>query len=217
MRNINEIVIHCTATPNDWRDGESMASKVAEVKRWHTDPKDKGGRGWSDIGYHYLIDRDGTVATGRPLDRIGAHVLGRNEGTIGISIFGGIDSAATDDFSDNYTPEQDLELRRLIAALKNRFPDIKTVSGHNQYAAKACPGFNAPRWYAGKPERGLTGSTTVQAVTATGGSVLGLGGAAVGALDGAAQIIAVVFIGVAILGLGWILRERIRKWAAGDR
>ena len=57
MRPLNEIIIHATATPANWRDGQKTSTKVAEVRRWHVED-----RGWSDIGYHYLIDRDGTVA-----------------------------------------------------------------------------------------------------------------------------------------------------------
>ena len=146
MRNLTEIIVHCTATPNSWRDGESTSSKVAEVKRWHTDPK-PGGRGWSDIGYHFLIDRDGTIAEGRPMTRDGAHVLGKNKGTVGISIFGGQTSSADQKFNDNYTPEQDRALRWLIADLKEKYPSIEKLSGHNEYANKACPGFNVREWY----------------------------------------------------------------------
>jgi len=56
MRPLNEIIIHATATRADWRVGQATSDKVAEVRRWHVDE-----RGWRDIGYHYLIDRDGTV------------------------------------------------------------------------------------------------------------------------------------------------------------
>ena len=73
MRHINEIIIHCTATPQDWRKGQRTSTKVKEVTRWHVED-----RGWSDIGYTYLIDRDGTVQDGRPIHRAGAHVKGRN-------------------------------------------------------------------------------------------------------------------------------------------
>tara|TARA_R100000935_G_scaffold5325_1_gene12291 strand:+ start:41798 stop:42409 length:612 start_codon:yes stop_codon:yes gene_type:complete len=141
MRTLNEIIVHCTATQADWRDGQSTSAKVAEVKRWHL------GNGWSDIGYHYLIDRDGTVATGRPLGTVGAHVSGRNTGTIGISLFGGHGSAASDTFADNFTPAQDAALRKLLADLMAKY-SIKKVTGHNEYAAKACPGFKVSTWLA---------------------------------------------------------------------
>lgn len=141
MRPLNEIIVHCTATRAEWWADKKTSEKVAEVKAWHV-----RDRKWKDIGYHYLIDRDGTVATGRPLEQVGAHVAGRNTGTIGISLFGGHGSAATDRFSDNFTAEQNKALRELIAKLKKKYPTIKIISGHNQYANKACPGFNVPAW-----------------------------------------------------------------------
>jgi N-acetyl-anhydromuramyl-L-alanine amidase AmpD len=118
---------------------------VAEVRRWHTQD-----RGWKDIGYHFLIDRDGTLAEGRPLDQVGAHTQGHNTGTVGISLFGGHGSAATDQFSDHYTQVQDKALRALIDDLRATYK-ITKVNGHNLYAAKACPGFNVPTWL-GKQE-----------------------------------------------------------------
>jgi N-acetyl-anhydromuramyl-L-alanine amidase AmpD len=142
MRPLNEIIVHCTATRPDWWSTRSTAQKVAEIKRWHVQD-----RGWSDIGYHFLIDRDGKVVAGRPLQTVGAHTQGHNTGTIGISLFGGHGSAATDAFFENYTPQQDKALRDLITHLRASYPTITKVSGHNEYAAKACPGFNVPKWY----------------------------------------------------------------------
>ena len=142
MRPLGEIIIHCTATRPEWWAGKSLAQKVAEIRRWHVSE-----RGWKDIGYHFLIDRDGKVMPGRPLEKEGAHVMGHNTGTIGIALFGGHGSASTDKFADHFTPEQDAALRKLIADLRRQHPIISKISGHNQYAAKACPGFNVPAWY----------------------------------------------------------------------
>jgi hypothetical protein len=141
MRKITEIIVHCTATRPDWWAGKRTSDKVREIKRWHVQD-----RGWSDIGYHFLIDRDGTIATGRDIARDGAHVQGHNAGTIGISLFGGHGSAETDAFSQNYTPQQDAALRNLIGDLRKQYGNVP-VTGHNQYAAKACPGFNVPAWF----------------------------------------------------------------------
>ncbi|MFE3838592.1 N-acetylmuramoyl-L-alanine amidase [Pseudogemmobacter sonorensis] len=145
MRAITGVIVHCTATRPDWWAGRTSAAKVAEVRRWHVT-----GNGWRDIGYHYLIDRDGTVVPGRPLEQTGAHVAGHNTGTIGISLFGGHGSAASDAFADHFTPEQDRALRKLIADLQGRFGAVP-VTGHNQYANKACPGFSVPKWLAEAP------------------------------------------------------------------
>lgn len=213
MRPINEIIVHCTATKPDWMDGKPTAKKVAEVRQWHIKE-----RGWKDIGYHYLIDRDGTVAEGRPLDQVGAHVQGHNTGTIGISLIGGFGSAADDKFEDHFTPAQDFALRKLIEELKYRF-SISKVTGHNEYASKACPGFRVDKWLGTAPKERTSPaqSTTVQASAVQIVSGAGAGVAAVGALDGKAQIIALVFAGVVILAALWIMRERIRKWADGVR
>lgn len=143
MRPLTEIIIHCTATRPDWWSQRSTADKVAEVKRWHVED-----RGWKDIGYHFLIDRNGYTVTGRPLDQIGAHTVGKNIGTIGIALFGGHGSAATDKFADHFTPDQDQSLRALLVRLMKQYPSIKMISGHNQHAAKGCPGFSVPSWYA---------------------------------------------------------------------
>lgn len=143
MRPISEIIVHCTATRPDWWSSKSLGEKVAEIRRWHVQD-----RGWKDIGYHYLIDRNGKVATGRPVEQVGAHTQGKNTGTIGIALFGGHGSAETDKFSQHFTKEQDAALRKLLADLRKQFPAIVKVSGHNQYAAKACPGFNVPSWLA---------------------------------------------------------------------
>lgn len=147
MRAIKEIIIHCTATDADWRKGSKTSAKVSEVRKWHVQ-----GNGWSDIGYHYLIDRDGTLAKGRPIERTGAHTKGRNSGTIGIALFGGRTSDANDKFADNFTEDQDEALRALISDLFGKYGTVP-VSGHNQYAAKACPGFHAPAWFASAPAK----------------------------------------------------------------
>ena len=146
MRPLGEIIIHCTATRPEWWAGKSLGQKVAEIRRWHV-----AERGWKDIGYHFLIDRDGKVAPGRPVEKEGAHVMGHNTGTIGIALFGGHGSAETDAFAKNFTPEQDVALRKLIADLRRQYPIISKISGHNEYAAKACPGFNVPAWYGKAP------------------------------------------------------------------
>lgn len=140
FRPVTEIIVHCTATRPEWMQAASLADKTAEVRRWHVQD-----RGWKDIGYHYLIDRDGQIGAGRPLEQVGAHTQGHNTGTIGVTLIGGHGSAETDPFSKNYTPAQDAALRRVLANMQKRFGPLK-VSGHNQYAAKACPGFNVPTW-----------------------------------------------------------------------
>lgn len=140
MRPIDEVIIHCSATRPDWMAGEGYQDKRDEIKRWHL------ARGWRDIGYHYLIDRDGALISGRPVGQVGAHVKGHNAGTIGVCLLGGHGSSENDDFHDNFTVEQDDALRRFIKAKRMEFPGINKISGHNEYAAKACPGFRVKEW-----------------------------------------------------------------------
>lgn len=129
MRKLNEIIVHCAAT----REGQNFT--VKQIRSWHL------ARGWNDIGYHYVIYLDGTIVDGRPLSKTGAHVAGRNTGTIGICYVGGVAKDGKTP-KDTRTPAQRKSLESLITQLKGRYPSIKTVSGHNQYANKACPSYN---------------------------------------------------------------------------
>ncbi|MGR3471212.1 MAG: N-acetylmuramoyl-L-alanine amidase [Paracoccus sp. (in: a-proteobacteria)] len=139
---VREIIVHCAATQPDWMAGRPLAEKVAEIRRWHT------VKGWRDIGYHWIIDRDGKVLPGRAETEIGAHTVGRNSGTIGICLLGGHRSSETDAFLENFTQQQDMTLRQTIDAISLR-TSITRISGHNEYATKACPGFNVPIWLKG--------------------------------------------------------------------
>lgn len=210
MRPINELIVHCSATQPDWMAGHSLAAKVQEIRRWHK------ARGWSDIGYHHIIDRDGKIAEGRSIDRIGAHVRGKNTGTIGVCLLGGHGSSENDNFSDNFTPEQDKALRGYINDMDARYGPLK-ISPHHAYAAKACPGFRVQQWLNKKPARTLTQSTTLRSAGVTGLGAATAGGTAISQLDGTAQIITVCGALLIVAGLAWIMRERIKYWAKGVR
>lgn len=204
---VETIFVHCSATRPDWLAGHSLADKIAEIDRWHK------GRGWAGIGYHWVIDRDGTVAPGRPETEIGAHTAGYNTGSIGVCLIGGAGSSETDPFDKNYTAAQDSALRRLIEEIKGRAA-IKAIRGHNEVAAKACPGFNVSRWLAGKsPKPGLSESSTMRASTIQVASGAGAAITAVGALDGHAQIVLLILAAVTIFAAAWIMRERIKRWS----
>lgn len=135
---VMEIVIHCAATTKSWADGKTPEDMLAEVRRWHV--KDNG---WNDIGYHWVIAPDGTVLPGRAETVIGAGVAGHNSGVIHICLIGGHGSAETDQFADHFTAAQRKALLAKLADIQSRTP-IKRISGHNEWAAKACPGFNVP-------------------------------------------------------------------------
>ena len=166
MRHINEIIVHCAATP------EGKHFTVADIDRWHKK------RGWSGIGYHYVIYLDGSVHKGRPVHKIGAHVRGRNRNTIGICYIGGVDKSGKK-AKDTRTPAQKRAMEELIADLLDEHKDIKLVSGHNQYAAKACPSFNAKKEYADLLKPPVNPKPLKQSRTVKGGAVAGAGGVAV--------------------------------------
>jgi N-acetyl-anhydromuramyl-L-alanine amidase AmpD len=98
-------------------------------------------RGWSDIGYHYLVQRDGVIRLGRPEWRIGAHVRGHNKESIGIAVIGNFEETAI-----GMEVEQQIHaLRQLLLDLLLRYPP-SVVKGHRQYAATLCPGGHLSEW-----------------------------------------------------------------------
>lgn len=134
MRKLNEIIVHCTGTI------PSESTTVEAVRRYHVEHN-----GWKDIGYHYLVYLDGSIHAGRPIDQVGAHCKNHNEGTVGICYVGGL--VAKNKTGDTRTEAQKTALRNLVKALKYYFPTITKVSGHRDYANKACPCFDAKAEY----------------------------------------------------------------------
>lgn len=142
MRIISIIVIHCSATK------ASQRVTVADIDRWHR------ARKWDGCGYHYVIYQDGSIHTGRPLDKKGAHVKDHNAHSIGICYIGGLDEQ--DRPSDTRTEPQKQSLRALLSNLHARYPRA-IILGHrdlspdlngdgkitsNEYI-KECPCFDA--------------------------------------------------------------------------
>ena len=134
MRNIDTIIIHCSATK------EGADFDVSDIRRWHVD-----GFGWADVGYHFVIKLDGTVQAGRPVEKIGAHAAPRNTGSIGICYIGGVDS--TGKAKDTRTPAQKKSLLDLVRILQKQF-NIKEIIGHRDVPGvkKACPCFDVKQW-----------------------------------------------------------------------
>ncbi|HOI31214.1 MAG: N-acetylmuramoyl-L-alanine amidase [Bacteroidales bacterium] len=128
MRKINKIIIHCSATPQ----GRDVS--VAEIERWHR------ARGFSQIGYHYIISINGIIQKGRNIELAGAHTQGHNANSIGICYVGGMD-AANSKPKDTRTPAQKRALKTLVAELRSLYPGA-SIHGHNEFANKACPSFN---------------------------------------------------------------------------
>lgn len=127
MRKIDKIIIHCSATP------EGRDVKTETIRQWHLK------RGWSDIGYHYVIELDGKIVPGRPLERVGAHCRGENRGSIGICYVGGVNEEMIP--KDTRTEAQRAALHSLLFDLTDNFANA-TIHGHNEFSSKACPSFN---------------------------------------------------------------------------
>lgn len=133
-RQINEIIVHCSATKPE------QGFTAADVRRWHTRE-----RGFVDIGYHFVVETDGSVSVGRPLDRAGAHCLGHNARSVGVCYMGGIGPDGAP--ADTRTPPQRASLRALLADLARSFPRAR-IRSHRDFARKACPCFDATAEYA---------------------------------------------------------------------
>lgn len=162
MREINLIVVHCSATPN----GRWVST--LDIDQWHGAPVFKDGVKVRDhkflrdgawlakqnsqlkhIGYHFVIYTNGAIATGRHLDEIGAHVVGNNRNSIGICVVG----------TDKYTAAQWSSLAALVDRLRKDFPNAR-VTGHRDLSSdrdndglvepwewlKTCPGFDVAAW-----------------------------------------------------------------------
>ena len=133
MRNINKIIIHCSATP------EGKAFCVDDIRRWHLQ------RGFADIGYHFVIYLDGSVHVGRALAKVGAHCKGHNAHSVGVCYIGGVASDGKTP-KDTRTDAQKASLVKLITELRQQFPNA-SVHGHREFANKACPCFDARKEY----------------------------------------------------------------------
>ena len=134
MRKINKLIVHCSATP------EGKDVKTETIRDWHVN-----GNHWTDIGYHYVIELDGSVHKGRDENVIGAHCSGQNANSIGICYVGGVAKDGKTP-KDTRTEAQKQSLIKLLKQLKQKYPKA-SIHGHSEYANKAGPCFNAKTEY----------------------------------------------------------------------
>jgi N-acetylmuramoyl-L-alanine amidase len=117
MRKITKHIVHCSDSPT---------GDVKAIRGWHKE------RGWDDVGYHFIIRRDGEIEVGRTLDVVGAHVAGHNTDSIGTCLIG----------RETFMPVQMDALRRIHGMLQRVFPGI-SVHGHREFnPGKTCPNFD---------------------------------------------------------------------------
>jgi len=168
MGKLTYLVIHCTATP------EGRHTDADDIVRWHTAPKERGGRGWSRVGYSDMIYLDGELVNLTPYNQDNRiddpemtwGVKGINAKSRHVVYVGGLaydyETPLDDDDKPGYmaadtrTPEQLHAMEIYVKYMILRHPHIK-VAGHNQFAAKACPSFNVPKWlrWIGIPEKNI--------------------------------------------------------------
>lgn len=131
MREINYIVIHCADTPR------GQYFDIDDIRKWHVEE-----RGWSDVGYHYVVLLNGDVQRGRLDHIVGAHASGHNSDSIGICYIGGKGE-------DTRTLQQKVSLETLLRYMRLMYPSAK-ILGHRDLGmtSKTCPSFDAKDEYA---------------------------------------------------------------------
>jgi len=128
-RKITKIILHCSAT----QEGKDV--KTEAIRKFHIK-----NRGWKDIGYHFVIELDGSVHNGRDINISGAHCTGHNADSIGICYVGGLDSKGKP--KDTRNEKQIKALNKLVRDLMEQYDiPLSHVFGHYQFANKACPCF----------------------------------------------------------------------------
>lgn len=153
MEAIRYLVVHCSATPATRDIG------VAEIRAMHK------RQGWRDVGYHYVIRRDGRVEKGRPDNEPGAHVQGHNGHSLGICMVGGVKPDMSAEC--NFTDAQFVALGKLLDQLHAKHP-AAGICGHRDLSpdrngdgkvtkgewVKECPTFDVPLWWAARKTAG---------------------------------------------------------------
>ena len=131
MREIEFLIIHCSDSPDDMDIG------AKEIRDWHVN-----GNGWSDIGYNYVIRRNGSIEIGRNLEIVPAHCKGYNRKSIGICLVG----------RKIFSKEQFSSLSILCMGLLHRFPKV-SIKGHRDFnPEKTCPNFDVDEFFEDKKE-----------------------------------------------------------------
>ncbi len=158
----NRITIHHTVTPTN--DSMSPQARLRNIQAYH-----QNVNGWCDIGYHFLVSRDGRLWEGRPMGRLGTHVGNNNTGNLGISFIGTFTNDAA-------TSTQINNVGKLVKGLASKYGfgiGTGTVKGHRNYNSTACPG-NKLYTQLGAIINAAKGSTTTTPPSTSGTTVKGL-------------------------------------------
>lgn len=129
-RKITKVIIHCTASDFKHHDN------VDTIRKWHVDEN-----GWKDIGYHFVITKDGNVHKTRDIQDVGAHAKGHNLDSIGVCLTG----------DKKFSPDQYFSLAWLLHDLMENNPEVVEIKPHNHYDNdKTCPNFELRIFTGGK-------------------------------------------------------------------
>jgi len=135
---MNLLIVHCDATANGQALGKATETATQVIDRRHNKrgihPASPGNsNGLTSIGYHDVIETDGTLLTARDESEVCPHVAGHNSTSIGVCILG----------IDSLTPAQWVALKSTLLRLRDKYRNAK-IYGHNQFANKICLGFAVP-------------------------------------------------------------------------
>ena len=122
MRTIRKIIVHHSASP---------AVSMEKIEEWHIE------RGFSEIGYHFVVQAGGFVRLGRKLDRIGAHCKGHNSDSLGVCVVGSFENGQP------VPGSQWVALVAIVGDLLRQFDlSVRDVYGHKELGRTLCPGFD---------------------------------------------------------------------------
>lgn len=146
MAKLQYLVLHCTATP------EGREVTAADIRRWHTSPVSKGGRGWKQVGYTDMIHLDGTVerlvANNEDANVDPWEITNGAKGYNAVSrhvVYAGGCARDGKTPKDTRTPAQRKAMEEYVKDFHRRFPEVRII-GHNEVASKACPSFDVQKW-----------------------------------------------------------------------
>lgn len=120
-RKVSKVFIHCSDSDRYYHDN------IETIRKWHVQDN-----GWSDVGYHFFITKDGYIHTGRDIKKIPSAQKGHNTGSIAICLSG----------RNEFTEKQFESLRKFCKEIKQAYDNKITFHGHCEVSGKTCPVFD---------------------------------------------------------------------------
>ena len=123
IRDVNKVFLHCSDS------NVASHDNIETIKQWHIE-----GNGWVDVGYHFFIQSDGTIQTGRDIEKKPASQIGHNKDTISICLHG--------KNKEDFTVSQIESLTSLCQTINEAYNKDITFHGHCEVSTKPCPVFD---------------------------------------------------------------------------